>query len=93
MSRAGLPAAAERCARALPEEQRLCLLAEGVGRCGAVRDAGTSQSAHWLRANRALRPALWHATGRGAGLLFDSSADVGFSAGWLAADAALPDLR
>ena len=36
--------------------------------------------------------ALWHATGRGAGLLFDSSADVGFSAGWLGADAALPGL-
>ena len=32
---------------------------------------------------------LGRATGRGAGLLDDSSADVGFSAGWLAADAAL----
>ena len=34
---------------------------------------------------------LWRVTGRGAGLLDDSSADVGFSAGWLGADAALPD--
>ena len=32
---------------------------------------------------------LWRATSRGAELLDDSSADVGFSAGWLAADAAL----
>ena len=31
---------------------------------------------------------LWRVTGRGAGLLDDSSADVGFSAGWLGADAA-----
>ena len=35
---------------------------------------------------------LGRATGRGAGLLDDSSADVGFSAGWLGADAALPAL-
>ena len=35
---------------------------------------------------------LWRVTGRGAGLLDDSSADVGFSAGWLGADAALPGL-
>ena len=35
---------------------------------------------------------LWRTTGRGAGLLDDSSADVGFSAGWLGADAALPGL-
>ena len=55
MSRAGVPGAAERCGRALPEEIKACLLEEGVGRCGAVRDAGTSQSAHWLRAIRALR--------------------------------------
>ena len=34
---------------------RPCLPDEGVGRCGAVRGAGASQSAHWLRANRALR--------------------------------------
>ena len=33
---------------------------------------------------------LVRTTGRGAGLLDDSSADVGFSAGWLGADAALP---
>ena len=59
MSRAVVPGAAERCGRALPEEIKACLLAEGVGRCGAVRRAGTSQSAHWLRANRALR----HASG------------------------------
>ena len=55
MSRAGVPGAAERCGRALPEEIKACLLAEGAGRCGAVRGAGESQSAHWLRANRALR--------------------------------------
>ena len=35
---------------------------------------------------------LVRTTGRGAALLFDSSADVGFSAGWLGADAALPGL-
>ena len=35
---------------------------------------------------------LWRVTGRGAGLLDDSSADVGFSAGRLVADAALPGL-
>ena len=35
---------------------------------------------------------LWRVTGRGAGLLDDSSADVGFSAGRLGADAALPGL-
>ena len=35
---------------------------------------------------------LWRATSRGAELLDDSSADVGFSAGWLGADAALPGL-
>ena len=34
---------------------RHCLLEEGVGRCGAVRGAGASQSARWLRADRALR--------------------------------------
>ena len=35
---------------------------------------------------------LVRTTGRAAGLLDDSSADVGFSAGWLGADAALPAL-
>ena len=55
MSRAGLPGAAERCGRALPEEIKACLLEEGVGRCGAVREPGASQSARWLRAIRALR--------------------------------------
>ena len=34
---------------------RHCLPVEGVGCCGAVRGAGRSQSAHWLRVNRALR--------------------------------------
>ena len=32
-----------------------CLLVEGDGRCGAVRGAGASQSARWLRADCALR--------------------------------------
>ena len=54
-SRAGVPGAAESCGRALPAEGKACLLEEGVGRCGAVRDAGTSQGAHWLRAIHALR--------------------------------------
>ena len=54
-SRAGVPGAAERCGRALPAEGQACLLEEGVGRCGAVRGAGASQSARWLRADRALR--------------------------------------
>ena len=55
MSRASVPGAAERCGRALPAEMKACLPEEGVGRGGAVRGAGASQSAHWLRANRALR--------------------------------------
>ncbi len=74
------------------ESARHCLLVEGVDRCGAVRQAGASQSAYWLRANRA----LWHGPrahhGSRCWALDDSSADVGFSAGWLGADAALPGL-
>ena len=55
---------------------RHCLLVEGVDRSGG---AGASQSAYWLRANRTPRHGLWRATGRGAALPADSSADVGFS--------------
>ena len=87
-----MPGAAERCARALPEGRMACLLVEGVGSGGAVREPGASQSARWLRAIRTLRHGLWRVKGRAAGLLDGSSADVGFSAGRLGADAALPGL-
>ena len=92
MSRAVVPGAAERCGRALPEERKTLPAGGRSGRCGAVRLAGASQSAHWLRANRTLRhgPRAHH--GSRCWALDDSSADVGFSAGWLGADAALPGL-
>ena len=52
--RAWLAQPRDAVARSL-KSARHCLLVEGVGRCGAVRQAGASQSAYWLRANRALR--------------------------------------
>jgi len=55
MSRAGVPGAAERCSRALPEEIKALPAARRSRELRRVRAAGTSQSAHWLRANRALR--------------------------------------
>ena len=74
------------------KSKRHCLLAEGVGRCGAVRRAGTSQARTGYAPTARCGTGLVRTTGRGAALLDDSSVDVGFSAGWLGAEAALPGI-
>jgi len=89
MSRAVVPGAAERCGRALPEEIKA--LPAGRRSRPLRRRAWSGSEPKRAMATRHPRAAarLWRATSRGAGLLDDSSADVGFSAGWLGADAAL----
>ena len=84
MSRAVVPGAAERCGRALPEERIACWPKESaaVAPC-AVQERAKARTGCAPTAR--CGTGLVRTTGRGAGLLDDGSADVGFSAGWLAA--------
>ena len=92
MSRAGVPGAAERSGRALPEEIKACLLEEGVAAAAPCGERERAKARTGYAPTARCGTGLVRTTVRGAGLLDDSSADVGFSAGWLGADAVLPGL-
>ena len=80
MSRAGVPGAAERSGRALPEEIKACLLEEGVAAAAPCGERERAKARDGYAPTARCGTGLVRTTGRGAGLLDDSSADVGFSA-------------
>ena len=80
VSRAGVPGAAERSGRALPEEIKACLLEEGVAAAAPCGERERAKARTGYAPTARCGTGLVRTTVRGAGLLDDSSADVGFSA-------------
>ena len=92
MSPAGVPGPAERCSRALREDQGFACWPKESAAAAPCGERERAKARTGYAPTARCGTGLVRTTGRGAGLLDDSSADVGFSAGWLGADAVLPGL-